>query len=347
MKHANKPMKVDASMLVSNPLDAADFANTLQSNGFDGVYTFEGQHDPFLPLTVAAGATDRLELITGIAVAFGRNPLNLAHLGYDLQLASKGRFIMGLGSQVKAHIERRYSMPWSKPAARMREMVQAIHAIWDSWETGGKLNFEGEFYQHTLMMPTFSPGPNPYGKPRIFIAGIGPLMTSVAAEVGDGYFVHPFNSRAFIEQVSLPALEQGFAAAGNGKSRDDFEISCQVILATGFSDEEISQAREAARNQIAFYASTPAYKPVLEVMDRVDIQPKLTEMSKAGQWGEMAALIDDAMLRDIAVIGTPAEVAEQILESRGDLVDRISPVAYDTDTALFSAVCSELKTRSV
>ena len=336
-------MKIDASMLTRNPLDAAAFSETLENNGFDGVYTFEGKHDPFLPLTVAAGATRNLELITGIAVAFGRSPLTMAHLGYDLQLASQGRFIMGLGSQVKAHIERRYSMPWSKPAARMRELVQAIQAIWDSWQSGDRLQFEGEFYQHTLMIPTFNPGPNPFGRPRIVIAGIGPLMTSVAAEVGDGYFVHPFHTREFFQQVSRPALEMGFSAAGN--SEKGFEISSQVILATGFDSDSIAEAKEAARNQIALYASTPAYLPVLEVMDRVDIHDELKRMSKVGDWAGMGKLIDASMVHSIAAVGTPAEVAEHILATRGDFATRISPVAYGTDTALFSAVCKELKTR--
>ena len=334
-------MKIDASMLVANPADAIDFAQTLEDEGFDGVYTFEGQHDPFLPLAMAAPSTQTLQLITGIAVAFGRSPLTLAHLGYDLQLASEGRFIMGLGSQVKAHIERRYSMVWSKPAARMRDMVQAIHAIWDSWETGEKLNYRGEFYNHTLMMPTFNPGPNAFGRPKIFIAGIGPLMTEVAGEVGDGYFIHPFNTPGFIRDFSLPALQRGMKKSG--KTMADMQISCQVIMATGFNSDQIKQATEAARNQIAFYASTPAYRPVLEHIGCAEIQPELTALSKQGQWQDMAGLISDELLHAIAVVGTPEEVASQLLQTRGPLVDRISPVAYGTDTGLFTAVLKQIR----
>lgn len=334
-------MKIDALMLVANPAEAGQFASTLEKEGFNGVYTFEGQHDPFLPLAMASQTTSELELITGIAVAFGRSPLTLAHLGYDLQLMSGGRFIMGLGSQIKAHIERRYSMPWSKPAARMREQVLAIRAIWESWETGERLNFQGEFYNHTLMIPTFNPGPNPQGLAKIFVAGIGPLMTEVAGEVGDGYFVHPFHTAKFLEEVSLPALQRGFAKGAT--QREEFEISCQIVLATGFNDEEIKQASAAARNQIAFYASTPAYKSVLESVDRVDIQPELHRLSKQGDWAAMAEHIDDVLLHQIAVVGTPEQVAEKILSTRGALIDRISPIAYGTDTKLFVAVLEALK----
>jgi len=333
-------MKIDASMLVADPGEAGAFSKELESKGFDGVYTFEGQHDPFMPLAIAAQHTSSLELITGIAVAFGRSPLTLAHLGYDLQLTSKGRFIMGLGSQVKAHIERRYNMPWSKPAARMRDMIKAIHAIWDSWETGERLNYQGEFYQHTLMIPTFNPGPNPYGKPKIFLGGIGPLMTQVAGEVADGYFIHPFHTPQFIEQVSMPALKKGFSLSN--KKRQNFQISCQVILASGFNKEEIQAAKEAARNQIAFYASTPAYLSVLENFDCPEIHSELHTLSREGKWAEMARLISDDLLEAVAVTGTPEEVAEKIIVTRSH-INRISPVAYNTDTKLFNAVLTELK----
>lgn len=334
-------MKIDASMMVENPADAGDIAAALETAGFDGVYTFEGKHDPFLPLAASALKTNNLELITGIAVAFGRSPLTLAQTAYDLQLMSGGRFIMGLGSQVKAHIERRYSMPWSKPAARMRELVQAVRAIWHSWETGDKLNFSGEFYQHTLMIPSFNPGPNPHGQAKIFIAGVGPLMTEVAAEVGDGYFVHPFHTLGFLRDSSLPALQRGFAKAD--KTAEDFQISCQVIVATGFNDEEIAKAREGARNQIAFYSSTPGYIPVLQSVDRADIQPQLTKLSKQGDWSAMASHIDDELVDAVAVTGSPKEVAEKIMATRGGLVDRISPVIYGADSKILKAVLDELK----
>lgn len=334
-------MKIDASMMVENPANAGNIARQLEAAGFNGVYTFEGKHDPFLPLAASSLSTRDLELITGIAVAFGRSPLTLAQLGYDLQLMSGGRFIMGLGSQVKAHIERRYSMPWSKPAARMRELVQAVRAIWHSWESGDKLNFVGEFYQHTLMIPSFNPGPNPHGQAKIFIAGVGPLMTEVAAEVGDGYFVHPFHTPDYLKEHSHAALQRGFEKAG--KKREEFQISCQAIVATGFNTDEIAKAKQGARNQIAFYSSTPGYLPVLESVDRADIQPELTQLSKQGDWAAMAKHIDDELLNTVAVVGSPEEVAEKLLETRGNLVDRISPVIYGADNAILTAVLEALR----
>lgn len=322
-------MKVDVALLIKNPLEAKDFAIAAEAEHFGGVYTFEGRHDPLLPLAVASQHTKTLDLITAIAVAFGRSPLTLAHTAYDIHLMSKGRLTLGLGTQVKAHIERRYSMPWSKPTARMREFVQALHAIWNSWQTGAPLAFEGEFYRHTLMMDTFSPGPNPFGVPKIYLAGVGSAMVRTAGEVGDGHIVHPFHTARYLREQSLPALQEGLTAAG--RERKNFEISCQIIVAAGHTDDELSQAREAARRQIGFYASTPAYLPVLECMDRVDIHAPLLQMSKQNRWEEMGAMVDDELLHAVAAVGKPAQVAEHILESRGALIDRLSPVAYGPD----------------
>ena len=249
-------MKVDGSLLVDNPADAGPAARKLEEAGFDGAFSFEGRHDPFLPLAVAAQQTEHLELLPAVAIAFARNPMTLASLGYDMQLLSQGRFILGLGTQIRPHIERRFSMEWSRPAARMREFVLAIRAIWDCWEKGSRLDFRGEFYSHTLMTPVFNPGPNPHGLPRIFLAGVGPKMTEVVGEVADGLFVHPFHTPEFIRQCTLPALEKGLATSG--RTRSDFAISCQVIIAAGDSAEELEKAKNGARAQISFYASTPA-----------------------------------------------------------------------------------------
>lgn len=333
-------MKIDISMLVANPAEAGRFASTAEAEGLNGVYTFEGQHDPFLPLAIASQHTSTLELITGIAVAFGRSPLTLAHTAYDLQLMSQGRLLLGIGTQVKAHIERRYSMPWSKPAARMREYVKALHAIWHSWQTGDPLRFEGEFYKHTLMTPTFSPGPSPYGNPKVFLAGVGPAMVKVAGEVGDGYIVHPFHTERHLRDHSLPALGEGLSLSG--RKRQNIQVSCQIILATGFSGDEIDQATHAARQQIGFYASTPTYLPVLECMDRADIHAPLLEMSRRGEWEKMGALIDDELLHAVAAVGSPAQAAERIVSSRGALVDRLSPVAYGADIRIFTSINREI-----
>jgi probable F420-dependent oxidoreductase len=325
-------MKVDAALFVQSPSEAGPAARQAEQDGYDGVYTFEGRHDPFLPLAIAAEHTERIELATAVAIAFARNPMILANLGYDLQWQSKGRFILGLGSQIRPHIEKRYSMAWSRPAARMRELVQAIRAIWGAWHRGEKLDFRGEFYTHTLMTPVFNPGPNPYGLPRIFVAGIGPRMTEVVGEVGDGYFVHPLHTERFVRERTLPALDRGLAASG--RQRKDFEIACQVILAMGATDEELERARGAAKAHIAFYGSTPAYREVLDIEGRDGLHEELNRLSKQGKWLEMASHIDDDLLERIAVVGTPERVSETLRKRYAHWVSRVSlvsqvPVPHD------------------
>ena len=326
-------MKIDSSLMF-DPARVAGMASQLEEAGFDGAYTFEGQSDPFITVAAAAMNTERMALMTSIAVAFSRNPMNLAYLGNDLQNLSEGRFILGLGAQVKAHIERRFSMPWSKPAARMREMVQAVRTIWGCWQTGDKLKFEGEFYHHTLMSPVFAPEPNKYGPPKIYIAGVGPLMTEVAAEVGDGYFLHPFNTALSTDELSLAAITRGLEKSG--KSRADYEVSAQVITATGLDEESMQTAIASARNQIAFYASTPAYLPVLQCHGWESLQADANQMMRAGQWTQLNDLIDDDILNTFAVVGTPAEVAQKIAARYRGKVERISPVVYQPDVGLLA-----------
>ncbi len=275
-------MKVDGAILTESLAEAGAAAQRLEALGYDGAFSFEGPHDPFFPLALAAEQTERLELATAIAVAFARSPMILASLANDLQALSRGRFILGLGSQIRPHIERRFSQPWSKPAARMRELVLAIRAIWRCWNEGETLAFRGEFYTHTLMTPFFNPGPNPYSTPRIFVAGVGPRMTRVAGEVADGFLVHPFHSREFLEQTTLPALQRGLAAAG--RSADDFEVSFQVLVVTGEDEAAYARAEQAVKSQIAFYGSTPAYRGVLECHGRGELQTELNRLSKRGAW---------------------------------------------------------------
>ncbi len=332
-------MKIDSSLMF-DPARVAGMASQLEEAGFDGAYTFEGQSDPFITVAAAAMNTQRMELMTSIAVAFARNPMNLAYLGNDLQNLSEGRFILGLGAQVKAHIERRFSMPWSKPASRMREMVQAVRTIWDCWQTGEKLKFEGEFYNHTLMSPVFAPEPNKYGTPEIYIAGVGPLMTEVAAEVGDGYFLHPFNTALSMDELSMAAISRGLEKAG--KARADYEVSAQVITATGLDEESMQAAVASARNQIAFYASTPAYLPVLKCHGWESLQADANQMMRDGKWGELNDLIDDDILNTFAVVGTPAEVAQKIAQRYRGKVERISPVVYQPDVALLAELRSQI-----
>lgn len=318
-------MKVDGSLLVENPADAGPAAQRLEELGYDGGFTFEGRHDPFLPLAIAADRTRNLELATAVAIAFARNPMLLANLGYDLQLQSGGRFTLGLGSQIRPHIERRYSAVWSRPADRMRELVLAIRAIWTAWQDRSKLDFRGDFYQHTLMTPVFDPGPNPFGSPPIFLAGVGPRMTEVAGEVADGFFVHPFHTLESLACITLPALERGRARAGGGLR--PLAISCQLIIASGATDEEFEHAKNTARAQISFYGSTPAYRGVLECHGWGDLHLELNRLSKRGDWLAMAGLIDDEVLAAVAVVGPPSEIAERVRARCGKFADRVSLVA--------------------
>lgn len=336
----SKAMKVDTSLMFE-PTKIAEMAKTLEDVGFDGAYSFEGQSDPFVGLTAAAMQTEKMDLFTSIAVAFARNPMSLAYLGNDLQSISNGRFILGLGTQVKAHIERRFGMPWSKPASRMREMVLAIKEIWRCWETGDRLKFEGEFYQHTLMNPTFTPPKNPHGAPKIYVAGVGPVMTEVAGEVGDGYFVHPFHSAHSFNEISLPAIKRGLEKSG--KSLDNYDISAQVIVATGLDDESRENAINSARGQVAFYGSTPAYRPVLEAHGWGDMQQQWTDMAREGKWMEMTASVTDEMLETFALIGTPKEIGQKMVERCGGIMDRVSPVIYEPNTELLSELLKEIK----
>ena len=317
-------MKVDAPMTWD--LDkAGQEARELEEMGYRGLKSAETAHDPFLPLLLASQTTSRIDLMTGITVAFARSPMTLANLGHDLNAASKGRFIMGLGSQIRPHITKRYSMPWSAPAARMREFVLAMRAIWACWHEGEPLEFLGKFYTHTLMTPFFTPTNIEYGPPKVFLAAVGPLMTETAGEVADGMLVHPFTTEAYLRETTLPALERGFAKAG--RRREDFEIVYPVFAITGRDEKEMKAADEKVRQQIAFYGSTPAYKGVLDSIGLGELQPELNAMSKQGRWVEMGELIDDDTVAKFAVRGDAAELAAQIKGRYGDIADR-SAAAY-------------------
>src|ERR1700744_6574837 len=236
-----------------------DEARRLEAAGYDGAWTAEVKHDPFLPLGVAAAATARVSRGTAIAVAFARSPMTTAYVATDLQAASRGRFILGLGSQIKAHITRRFSMPWGRPAPQMREYILALRAIWSSWNEGAPLDFQGEYYQHTLMTALFRPEPNPYGPPRVFLAAVGAAMTRVAGEVTDGLVVHGFTTERYLREVTLPALAEGAARAG--RSRDDVEVTCPGFVVIDDGSDAVAARIAATRRQIAFYGSTPAYRP--------------------------------------------------------------------------------------
>jgi probable F420-dependent oxidoreductase len=329
-------MKIDGG-IGFDPDGMAAQAVKAEQAGYDGVWSAETNHDPFLPIAVGAAATERLEFGTGIAVAFARNPMTLAVLANDLQLLTKGRFILGMGSQIKPHITKRFSMPWSHPAPRMRELILAIRAIWKTWETGEQLAFRGEFYTHTLMTPFFDPGPNPHGNPKILLAGVGELMTEVAGEVGDGFLVHGFSTERYLREVSLPALERG--AAKGGKTRADLTVSYPGFVVTGNDEQSMAARAKAVREQIAFYASTPAYRPVLELHGWGDLQPELNTLSKRGEWVQMGERIDDEILNAFAVVAPLDEVAAEVKRRFGDVIDRFSFYApYKVEADMWTQV---------
>ena len=337
-------MKVDGG-IGGSLRSAGSQAKELEGAGYSGAWSVETAHDPFLPLLLAAEHTETLEIGTSIAVAFARNPMNLAHIGWDLQSFSKGRFIMGLGSQIKPHITKRFSMEWSHPAARMREMILAIRAIWDTWENGTPLSFRGEFYTHTLMTPFFAPDRADlagFGVPKIFLAGVGELMTETAGEVCDGFICHGFTTERYLREVTLPALARGRAKAG--KTMDGFQIIGPSFVVTGTNEKEMATADSATRQQIAFYGSTPSYRGVLELHGWNGLHEPLNVLSKKGGWVEMGTLITDEILNAFAVVAEPEAVAQELHRRYGDVISRIAFYApYKSDPARWSKVLEALK----
>jgi len=319
-------MRFDAPLLATNLSSVGAEVRALDALGYDGTFTFEGPHDPFFPLVLAAEHSERLELATAIAVALPRSPMQLAHMAHDLQLASRGRFTLGLGTQIRAHVEKRYGALWARPIARMREMVHALRAIWRCWNEGERLDFRGEFYRHTLMTPLFTPPASAWGPPRIMLAGVGTAMTRMVGEVADGLFVHPMNSPEFVRATTLPALQEGFAKGG--RTRTAFTVNCQTLVVTGFSEEEIRDAESATRMQLAFYASTPQYRCGLDVHGWGAVQEELNRLSKAGRWLEMGGLIDDPMLDAFAVRCAPNELAGRLAARWSGVADRVSILCH-------------------
>lgn len=331
-------MKLDATLGADLDSIGANAA-AAEGAGYDGIWTAEVATDPFLPLAVAAEHTTSATVGTSIAVAFARSPMTVATTANDLQRFSQGRFILGLGSQIKPHIERRFSMPWSQPAARMREYIEAVRAIWHCWNTDGPLAFEGTFYRHTLMTPFFNPGPNPFGAPPVFLAAVGPKMTAVAAQCADGLIIHPFTTRRYLDEVTMPTLGAELEAAG--RVRSDIVTCLPAFVAVGSGEEELTAACDRARRQIAFYASTPAYRPVLDLHGWGGLGQRLHTLSRSGNWDEMAAAIDDEVLTTFAAVGSPDEVAAQLRRRYGDLIDRLGFATQDGEpvpAALVAAI---------
>jgi probable F420-dependent oxidoreductase len=303
-----------------SPTGASASAAEIAETGADGLFTFEGQHDVFFPLIIAANETS-LDLMTNVAIAAPRSPLHMAHAAYDLQVFSGGRFRLGLGSQIKVHIEKRYGSKWDRPAARMAETIAAIKAIFAAWEGQSRLDFHGEFFTHTLMAPNFNPGPNPFGPPPVLMGALGPIMTRTAAEVADGLLVMPFNSARHFAERTLPAISEGLRRSA--RSANDFEVIAQAMVAVGSTDADLAAAVNGVASLIAFYGSTPAYLPVLEVEGWAAVQPDLNALSKQGRFAEMRALITDDMVAQIGIVGTPEHCAKQLVARFGEHVDEV------------------------
>jgi probable F420-dependent oxidoreductase len=338
----------DSAMRVSMTVPTDDLSTVrtiypeLERLGYDRAFSFEAKHDPFVPLGVAAEHTSTIGLGTAVAIAFARTPMTLANVGWDLQTLTGGRFTLGLGSQIEQHVTQRFSMPWSRPVERMRELVLAIRAIWAAWETGEPLDFRGDFYEHTRMIPAFDPGPAPHGLPPIFTAGVGPRMTAVAGEVADGFLVHPVNTRRSLLELTLPALAEG--AARSGRAVDELEVVCVTIVVTGRDEAELTRSREAVRRQLAFYGTTPAYQPVFALHGRGDLRPELAALARDGRWDDMATLIPDDLLEEIAVCGAPDEIAPAIRARIDGISDSVSLVNNRApDPRHFAEVVAALK----
>jgi probable F420-dependent oxidoreductase len=319
---------LDAALLSTGTDDIPATARDLEARGYNGVWASEVDHDPFLPLLMAAQATERLQIGTAIAVAFARSPMTLATTAYDLQRYSRGRFVLGLGTQIKAHVERRFSMPWSAPVARMREFVGALRAIWASWQDGTPLRFQGEHYRHTLMTPMFAPDAHEWGPPPVYLAAVGPAMTRLVGEIGDGLLVHGFTTERYLRERTIPALEEGLATAG--RTRDQVAVTLPGLVVSGHTHAERAEAAAAVKATIAFYGSTPAYRPVLELHGWTSLADELHALSVGRQpdkWTAMRDLVDDEVLATFAVVADPDDVAHAVRARYGGLVDRFSVYA--------------------
>ena len=308
--------------------EVAEVARRYEELGVDGLFTFEGNRDIFFPLVIAAEHTD-LDLYTNVAIAFPRSPMHLAYQAYDLQRLSGGRFVLGLGSQIRPHIEKRYSSTWTRPVSQMRELIASTKAIFSCWHDREPLRFDGDHYRFSLMTPAFDPGPLDVGPPPIWAGALGPRMTQAVAEVADGLLVHPFNTERFLRDHTLPAVRAGLAAAD--RRADEFSFGVDVIVGVYRDEREKAEAERGCRSNVAFYGSTPAYRVTLEAHGWGELQTELNARTKAGEWATLGDSIDDEVLHTIAVMGSPVEVAETLRSRYGDFADRIgfsTPYAF-------------------
>ncbi len=322
-------MQLD-EMTYGHPLsETATVVERARDRGFDGWFVSETVHDPFLAAAVAGQVSGGMQVGTAIAVAFPRSPMHVAYAAHDLQALTGGRFVLGLGSQIKPHIEKRFSTEWSRPAARMREYVLALRAIWQAWRTGERLNVRGEFYRHTLMTPFFTPEDHGHGDADVWLAAVGPLMTRVTGEVADGLLAHGFTTARYLAEVTLPNLLEGAEAAG--RSRDDLEVVLPAFVVSGRDDASRAASEAMVRGQLAFYGSTPAYKPVLDLHGWGELHTRLHNASLENRWEEMPSMIPTEVLETFAVVAEPDEVGEAVAERYAGLVDRVSVSSAQLD----------------
>ena len=315
-------MRVFTTLPQEDLRKVAQAARAIEAEGYDGVASMENKHDPFLALAVAGAATERIELHTSVAIAFARTPMAVAQTGWDLAGATGGRFVVGLGSQVRAHNERRFSVPWTPPAPRMREYVQVLRAIWHCWKTGERPGYEGQHYRFTLMTPNFAPEPIDAPLPPVMIAAVGPAMLKVAAEECDGVKLHGFCTRRYIEAAVMPRLAEGLAKSG--RKRENYEISGGGFLATGPDDATVARMFEWVRERVAFYGSTQAYWPVLAPHGLEELGHKLNAMTRQGKWSEMAKEVPDDVVHLFAAVGRYDRIVEAITERFGGLTDALN-----------------------
>ena len=317
-----------------------ELARDTEAGPYDGLWVAENRHDPFLSLTLAAQHTHRISLGTGVAIAFARTPMTVAYPAWELQQFSGGRFVLGLGSQVRAHVTNRFGMPFTEPAARMKEFVEALREIWRCWSTGDRLHFEGRFFRHTLMTPNFVPDGTEHGAPPVYLAAVGPLMTAVAGSVADGLIAHPFLTESYARERIIPALSAGASKAK--RAVKSITTVGAIFVAAGRDEQELADATTAVRNRIGFYGATPAYRPVLDHHGMADLQPKLYEMARAGQWDQTGAVIPAELYQAMVLSGSPQEIGTELDRRFGDVFDRLSlnapyPLAPDLATEIATA----------
>ncbi len=314
-------MKFNVNIATDDLSQVPALARTAEEIGVDGLWVPETTHNAYVPLALAAGATSRIQIGSAIAVAFSRSPTTTAHAAWDLAQLSGGRFVLGLGTQVKAHIERRYGMAWEKPGPRLREYIGAVRAVWECWQGGGRLNFRGDHYRLTLMSPMFNPGPIANPAIPITIAGVNPYMCRLAGELCDGFHVHPLNTPLYIRESILPKIKAGAARAG--RSLDDVEIMGNVLVVTGANAEEMDASRNMTRLQLAFYASTHSYRPVFEAHGWGDVARQLEVLARGKLWVRMSNLITDEILETVAVVAPWETLAEKVRARYDGLLDRV------------------------